>query len=243
MAGRISNSIVTNGLVMYLDAANSKSYVSGSTVWNDLTENKNNVSLINGPTYNNSNAGKIVLDGADDYISIPFASSLNTSDFTWQSFHYYKTDNNPLQGLWWSAQGIFGGTKNFVMAYRDIGLSSVFFRIDTQNPVAYTSTNFGTQFNGFGSTAGPIVGKWVFTTIVKNGSNFKLYWNDGILMWDVNIPDWNIVTLSLPITFGIRFIPVVTSNMDISNILMYNRSLNTDQIQQNYNALKWRYGL
>jgi len=42
MATHYKPHIVTDGLVLYLDAANSKSYVSGSTTWYDLTNNNNN---------------------------------------------------------------------------------------------------------------------------------------------------------------------------------------------------------
>ena len=54
MAFRYSPKIVTDGLVLYLDAANPKSYVSGSTLWNDLTINSNNGVLTNGPTFSSS---------------------------------------------------------------------------------------------------------------------------------------------------------------------------------------------
>jgi hypothetical protein len=42
--------VVSNGLVLYLDASNYKSYVSGSSTWTDLTENKRTGTLTNGPT-------------------------------------------------------------------------------------------------------------------------------------------------------------------------------------------------
>ena len=45
MAFRYSPKIVTDGLVLYLDAANTKSYVSGSTTWNDLSKTPNNGSV------------------------------------------------------------------------------------------------------------------------------------------------------------------------------------------------------
>ena len=60
--------IVTDGLVLLLDAANTKSYVSGSTIWNDLSRSGNNGSLINGPTFNSLNGGSIVFDGSNDFI-------------------------------------------------------------------------------------------------------------------------------------------------------------------------------
>ena len=46
-----SPKIVTDGLIMYLDAANSRSYISGSTTWNNLVNSTISGSLINGPAY------------------------------------------------------------------------------------------------------------------------------------------------------------------------------------------------
>lgn len=59
--------IVTNGLVLNLDAANTKSYVSGSTNWFSLGNPSLSGSLFSGPTFNNNNGGSIVFDGIDDY--------------------------------------------------------------------------------------------------------------------------------------------------------------------------------
>jgi hypothetical protein len=36
MAGNVAPNIVTDGLILYLDATNTKSYVSGSTIWRNL---------------------------------------------------------------------------------------------------------------------------------------------------------------------------------------------------------------
>ena len=63
--------IITNGLILRLDAANPRSYQSGSTTWNDLSSNGKNGTLTNGPTFNTSSRGAIRLDGVDDYISVP----------------------------------------------------------------------------------------------------------------------------------------------------------------------------
>ena len=58
--------VVTNGLILHLDAGNRLSYTSGSTVWNDLSGNNNSGSLTNGPTFNSANQGSIVFDGSND---------------------------------------------------------------------------------------------------------------------------------------------------------------------------------
>jgi hypothetical protein len=81
MAVNTRNSIVTNGLVLYLDAANRISYVSGSTAWNDMSGFSNNGTLVNGPTFNTGDGGSIVFDGVNDYITLGTQNLIST-DFT-----------------------------------------------------------------------------------------------------------------------------------------------------------------
>ena len=63
-----SPKIVTDGLVLALDAGNVKSYVSGSTTWFDKSGFVNNGTLTNGPTFSSVNGGGIIFDGTDDYV-------------------------------------------------------------------------------------------------------------------------------------------------------------------------------
>ena len=58
-------SIVTNGLVLALDAANHKSYPGSGTTWFDLSGNSHDGTLTGGPTFNSDNGGSIVFDGTD----------------------------------------------------------------------------------------------------------------------------------------------------------------------------------
>ena len=81
--------IVTNGLVLYLDAANTLSYTSGYTVWNDLSGNNNNGTLVDGPTFSSGNAGSIVFDGVDDYVKIEPSLSFNVTSYTIGSVFKY----------------------------------------------------------------------------------------------------------------------------------------------------------
>ena len=77
MAFNFSPKVVTDGLVLYLDAANPKSIVSGSTIWTDLSRGGNNGTLIGGPTFNSGNGGSIVFDGSNDYVSVSNNSVFN----------------------------------------------------------------------------------------------------------------------------------------------------------------------
>jgi hypothetical protein len=77
--------IVTDGLVLALDAANTKSYPGSGTTWSDLSGNSNNGELVNGITYDDTNLGSLVFDGVDDYVQITKVPSIDftpTSSFT-----------------------------------------------------------------------------------------------------------------------------------------------------------------
>ncbi len=64
-----SPSIVTDGLVLCLDAANSRSYPGTGATWTDL-KGGNNGTLENGPTFDAANGGSIVFDGTDDIVNV-----------------------------------------------------------------------------------------------------------------------------------------------------------------------------
>ena len=55
--------IVTNGLVLNLDAARQNSYAGSGTTWRDLSGNGNTGTLVNGVGYTGSNGGSLVLMG------------------------------------------------------------------------------------------------------------------------------------------------------------------------------------
>ena len=83
--------IITEGLIFYVDAANVKSYVSGSTTWNDISTRQHVTTLINSPTFSESNSGCIVFDGVDDYGRIPYIGTtldfkFSNTDFTLEAW-------------------------------------------------------------------------------------------------------------------------------------------------------------
>ena len=75
--------IVTNGLVLNLDAANPRSYPQpyDGTTWADLSGNGNNGTLTNGPTFNAVNGGSIVFDGVDDFIQCTGSLTVTSATF------------------------------------------------------------------------------------------------------------------------------------------------------------------
>ena len=76
--------LVTNGLVLALDAASPKSYAGSGTTWSDLTGNNLDATLFNGPTFSTDNYGTIVFDGDDDYGQISSSPLTAITVFTFE---------------------------------------------------------------------------------------------------------------------------------------------------------------
>lgn len=80
--------IITDGLVLCLDAANKKSYTGSGTTWTDLSGNGNHSTLVNGVAYNAENGGYLSFDGVDDYTTIPVPSGSGSISF----WYYYNAN-------------------------------------------------------------------------------------------------------------------------------------------------------
>ena len=84
------DNVVTDNMVVYLDAGNNSSYSGSGTSWNDISGNSNNFTLTNGPTYSSSDGGAIVFDGTNDFAR----SAANASFFA------FGTSNDYSYGVW-----------------------------------------------------------------------------------------------------------------------------------------------
>lgn len=69
MSASVSNTIVTDNLILYVDSANPSSYSSGSGIWDSMGFGENFFTLNNGPTFSNDYAGILTFDGTDDNLS------------------------------------------------------------------------------------------------------------------------------------------------------------------------------
>ena len=83
----VSSGIITDGLVLNLDAGNTLSYPGTGTDWFDLTSNNNDGVLVNGPTYLTDNGGVISFDSVNDYVNFPNNNqNYSTSELTIEAF-------------------------------------------------------------------------------------------------------------------------------------------------------------
>tara|TARA_Y100000385_G_scaffold237428_1_gene251917 strand:- start:204 stop:902 length:699 start_codon:yes stop_codon:yes gene_type:complete len=232
MGIRRGPNIVRDGLVFAVDAANPSSFVSGSTAWNDLTLNQNNGTLINGPAFSSANAGSIVFDGSDDYVSIPPTNfnAVLTNTITLETFiNISNTSGYQLIG---------GGQDNTLYRYtaafnwNQSGQSKLGFDLEAASgQVRLVSSSTYTSNN------------WLHLVGTYDGSTAKFYVNniledtDSGTSGNVNDFDGFILGRDINLSAGRVF------NGKMACYKVYNRALSASEVLQNYNALKGRFGL
>jgi Concanavalin A-like lectin/glucanases superfamily len=219
--------IVTNGLVLYLDASNTKSYVSGSTTWNDVSRSENNGTLTNGPTFNSGNGGSIVFDGSNQYVSIGVNSITGSSAFTLCGWLNVKTHSNYGIALF---MGTASTSQSAFIGYVRTA------QVGTTNSIGggLFGVNYGSgilQNTGF---------HYVCLTYNGGAGGIMVVYVDGINRVS-GTTTANIGTTSL--RMGSSNTGTFIYNGNIAQSSIYNRALSASEVLQNYNATKSRFGL
>jgi len=230
--------IVRDGLVLDLDAGKTASYVGIGTTWTDLGVYSNNGTLTNGPTYSSANGGSIVFDGVDDVVDGTINGSIFTGNFT-QSAWIYKLN---AIGVW---QGVFTNSSpatnnTYLMTF---GNGSVAAPLNSVG-----ANQVGVSESGIFLDIGTHINKWLNIIITKSGSTLTIYcYKDGTLLQNSGTINWNGGNFATTNNYkvGIHWAGGSVNPFigNISQVSVYNRVLTTAEIQQNYNALKGRYGL
>jgi len=220
--------IITDNIVWYLDASNIKSYPGTGSTWYDLSNNKTNASKAGSqsPTYPQFNTsdglGYFTFSGGalgDNYSRFDISSPL-MSQMTALAWYRPTTTNGHV----------------FRMSNNDYQIG----------PDGWTA---GTNFNDVNisqNSNGPVntvnLNIWNFAAITWNNQTLKGYLNDSLQ---------GEVTRSTPVDIQSGTLRIGTRNDiyfahfvgDISIVQLYNRALTEAEIQQNFNALRGRFGL
>ena len=216
--------IVTDGLVLYIDAANSYSYVSGSTAWNDLSRGNTTGTLINSPTFTGSFGGAIFTENASSYINTNY--TLPTNNFT-VSVVYRCTSFGAWSGIW--ASEVWNNGTGFV----------TFFETETSVRFVRGGLMAGVLVDASSS----LLNHLTFT--LTSQSTGSIYVN-GSLRGTAALPTASAV--EKPILLSTRYnnngVGITDRRPAIIPLFqVYNRVLTPDEILQNYNAQKSRFGL
>jgi len=213
--------IVTDGLVLCLDAANSRSYPRTGTTWTDLKGgNDGTLTNMDASNFSGDNSGSLSFDGSNEYIS---RSNFMGTTSTFSVCHWIKLAANQ------TVRTIFSNYTNSNRGWVT-GISD-----NTQNVVKFY---LGNTVHLYASSALNI-NTWYLVSVTYDNGNPKIYINDTL-----NNSSSNTVTFGG--TFYGNDIGRLGAgsqyfNGSIANVFVYTRALTADEIRQNYLATKERY--
>jgi hypothetical protein len=235
---------VTDGLVLCLDAANRKSYPGSGTTWTDLSGRGNTGTLTNmdGTNLNSANGGSLTFDGINEFISVPSGIPQRTNEFTNEIWVYPTNLTGGANGystlIRMNGFRVGGGSGDFYFVLRNLG--------QVHCEIKNTADN---GYDSYTTSTGIIqVNNWyhIVQVINRTSGNLKFYVNR-VSVLDVATTTYGIVTGSA--------IQIAQQETDVNgqyarrltgrvaNVKLYNRALSAAEIQQNFNALRGRFGI
>ena len=234
MSTRYNPRIVTDNIVLHLDAANPKSYIGSGTDWKDLSGKDNDTTLVNSPTYSSNNAGYFNFDGTNDEVTLP-TLDIAGNELTFSVWNYgIEAKYSSIIFLGDSGQNEDGRILQVHLPWSN---NHVYFDKGWDGSSydrMYKSVN-NSQYQGWHH--------WAFTANATTGS-MKIYLDSAL---------WHSATGKTKtfsnVNGNIRTIGS-TNYLNtkhyhrgyISNAQIYKKELSLSEVKQNYDALKWRYG-
>lgn len=226
--------IVTDGLVLHLDAANKKSYPGNGTTWYDLSKNKTSGTLVNNAIYNSTNGGRISFyAGANSYCRI--SQRLVQDDFS--LCVWFQSSGNSVAGSqWYQGHGLLDCEVSSIV--NDYGLSYL-------NNKAVFGVGSPDQTIQSSSLINDGNWKYIVATRAKTSGYGQIYINTNI---NASGTFTNKNSLTAPSNTyigssngGVGSYGPPSGSVAVAQI--YNKVLTYSEILQNYNATKSRYGL
>jgi len=233
MSGYIAPNIVSDGLVVYMDFANTKCYPGTGTVITELSQfPKLTGLLINGPTFDSGNKGNITTDGVNDYITVPVANA-NTS----------FTINMWVKPI---ANGTTGSAGYMGLVQRFNGFSGQRNRFMLQqafNILYFQAIIGGINYDILSDTFPSIQNQISMCTVTWDGVVVKFYINGvSVLVTPVALTGTLDSGSANPYLGWGATSADYYMNGKFYNYQVYNIALTDVQVLQNFRALKGRFG-
>jgi hypothetical protein len=245
--GALLPNLTTSGLILHLDSGNSSSYSGSGTAWIDLSGNNRNATLYNAPTYSSLDGGKLIFDGINDYAEVANPPALGSNDFTIEVWFKRKEstlswDNGYLFSTW--NTGAIGGSNEWGIGFGDESTSNG------------NNINFGLEAQGggfYGIYSNEIlINTWYQAVVTREAGTLKMYINGSLRTTATPSVTYygalgtkavNSVGRKLRIAYHDTVGSTLYTNVEVPIIRMYNRTLNSTEIAQNYLANKSRFGM
>ena len=243
MGVQYNTSIVTNGLVLYLDAANTKSYPGSGTTWTDLSGNGNDGTLVNSPTFNSANQGFITLNSTNQSVTTNYTQTAVTA---YSIDAWFRTNDAAINNVIVQNRGTDTGKSiTFGLGPTSGSAGQIFVGVDSNSLLIQIATTITTYNNNSWYNA---VGVFNQPSGNVTTSSFSIYVNGQLASTtSAGILQAGSTTTSLTgqggTTIGYHQPWNNYFGGSIGSVKIYNTALTAAQISQNFNALRGRYGI
>lgn len=224
--------IIEDGLVLALDAANTKSYPGSGTTWYDLSGNGLNGSFVNSITYSNDFNGTLLFDGVNERVNVTASSLIQnlTTNFTFQAYVRFNTSGGQY--------GIFTKGSTFTDGW------TVYVRQGPQfSLIGYNESNVSSGLLASTPSGGISTNTWYQITYTYDNSIVRSYINGIQSSTESYSETFDNTGTSPYIGLGSSLGSPKYWPGNISSVSLYNRALTASEVLQNYNATKGRFGL
>ena len=219
-----------NGALLYVDAGNTASYPGTGTAWTGLSSNASNATLVNSPPWTSaSTSSYFTFNGTGSQYASTTASKFNVV-YTGKTVFFVARVTNGAFGVG-TFRGVFGtnsGTRNF-NTYLYMPSTGVYQMHYSAGGTGGLSNNLPLAYN-----------QWFVGAVTQTTGGLVTYYfngqpagtNTGITFAQYGSNNGEYVALCDNYWYG-----------DVGVCAVYGSALTADQIQQNFNALRGRYGL
>ena len=225
---------ITDGLVLCLDAANTKSYPGSGTAWTDLSGSGYTGTLTNGVGYSASNGGALSFDGTNDYVDLDnFVPTLNGLTYSTECY-WFKLSSAQNDGTAFALS--FDGDAYNAVGNFTSGSSNESISISKSNITAYYENGNGFYYDNTWHNACYVYGAG-FNKLYVDANELSLRYSIG------NSSTTRAAYAASRFLLGNRTTDYYFSAGNIAQVSIYNRALTAAEISQNFNALRGRFGI
>ena len=223
-----ADGIIEDNLILHLDASNTSSLNQNDlSTWNDLSSSNNDISLVTGFTRNSYTLNSDPSFSSDNGGSIIFNDDAAYRKSTFSNF----SGNAFTVSIWIKTSQTSGRLFSVARSPGSYGKQMILWLTSSKVGIYGASNSMNTVNDN----------TWKFITIVRNSGTYKYYINNSLDVTKTGQDSKTFNSNDLVIGWDYR-----NNNSgfegNLGAVFFYNTDLTTDQVVNNYNTTKSRYG-
>ena len=233
--------IVTNGLILDLDLGFVPSYPKTGSTISDVSPSANNGTIFSNPTYSSNDGGILTFNGTSQG---GYTSSINwTGSFSvgmWVNLQSWRFIDCPCSGV---GNGVMSSLLQGADGYWNMwGLETTSYNNNVTGQAIFF-TYYNTSYNGVSIGLGGSLNVWQYYFVSYNSTGNAVGYRNGSQVASQAVTGQITPNVPLYINYRSQHCGDCWSQNKTAIVQVYNRALTSDEVLQNYNAQKSRFGL